>query len=76
MQIYTGNPSLIEILAYTGFDFYMLDIENYLVDVETMEPCIRAADAAGITTLVRVIENNPGLIRQSIEAGAQRQHRK
>ncbi len=21
MQIYTGNPSMIEILAYTGFEF-------------------------------------------------------
>ena len=71
MQIYTGNPSMIEILAYTGFDFYMLDMEHSRVNVETMEHLIRAADAAGITTLVRVTENNPGLIRQSIEAGAQ-----
>jgi len=71
MQIYTGNPSLIEILAYTGFDFYMLDMEHSRVDVETMEHCIRAADAAGITTVVRVAENNQSLIEQSIEAGAQ-----
>ena len=71
MQIYTGNPSMIEILAYTGFEFYMLDMEHSRVNVETMEHCIRAADAAGITTVVRVAENNPSLIRQSIEAGAQ-----
>jgi len=30
-----------------------------------------AADAAGITTVIRVAENNPSLIRQSIESGAQ-----
>lgn len=71
MQIYTGDPSLIEILAYTGFDFYMLDMEHSRVNVETMEHCIRAADAAGITTVVRVAENNSSLIRQAIEAGAQ-----
>jgi 2-keto-3-deoxy-L-rhamnonate aldolase RhmA len=70
MQVYTGNPSIIEILAYTGFDFYMLDMEHSRINVETMEHCIRAADAAGITTLVRVAENDPGLIRQSIESGA------
>ena len=70
MQVYTGNPSIIEILAYAGFDFYMLDMEHSRVNVETMEHCIRAADAAGITTLVRVAENDPGLIRQSIESGA------
>ena len=71
MQVYTGNPSIIEILAYTGFDFYMLDMEHSRVNPETMEHCIRAADAAGITTIVRVIDNDPGLIRQAIESGAQ-----
>jgi 2-keto-3-deoxy-L-rhamnonate aldolase RhmA len=71
MQVYTGNPSIIEILAYTGFDFYMLDMEHSRVNPETMDHCIRAADAAGITTLVRVTENDPSLIRSAIEAGAQ-----
>jgi 2-keto-3-deoxy-L-rhamnonate aldolase RhmA len=71
MQVYTGNPSIIEILAYTGFDFYMLDMEHSRVNPETMEHCIRAADAAGITTIVRVAYNDPVLIRQSIESGAQ-----
>jgi 2-keto-3-deoxy-L-rhamnonate aldolase RhmA len=71
IQVSIPSPSVIEILAYTGFDFYMLDMEHTQVNVETMEHCIRAADAAGITTIVRVAENNPNLIRQSIEAGAQ-----
>jgi 2-keto-3-deoxy-L-rhamnonate aldolase RhmA len=71
MQVYTGNPGIIEILAYTGFDYYMLDMEHSRVNPETMEHCIRAADAAGITTVVRVTENNPSLIRHAIEAGAQ-----
>ena len=71
MQVYTGHPSLIEILAYTGFDFYMLDMEHSRINDETMEHCIRAADAAGITTVIRVEENNPSRIRHSIEGGAQ-----
>lgn len=71
MQIYTGDPSFIEILGLTGFDFYMLDMEHARVNVETMEHCIRAADSVGITTVVRVAHNDPSLIRQSIEAGAQ-----
>ncbi len=71
MEINTGNPSIIEILAYTGFDFYMLDMEHTRLNRETMEHCVRAADAAGITTLVRVTENDPGLIRHAQEAGAQ-----
>ena len=28
MEINTGNPSIIELLVYTGFDFYMLDMEH------------------------------------------------
>jgi len=71
MEINTGNPSIIEILAYTGFDFYMLDMEHTRLNRETMEHCVRAADAAGITTLVRVTQNDPGLIRHTQEAGAQ-----
>ena len=71
MEVNTGNPGLIEILAYAGFDFYMLDMEHTRLDRETMEHCVRAADAAGITTLVRVTQNDPGLIRHVQEAGAQ-----
>ena len=68
MEINTGNPSIIEILAYTGFDFYMLDMEHTRITRETMENCIRTADAAGITTIVRVTQNDPGLIRHAQEA--------
>jgi len=71
MEVNTGNPSIIEILGYTGFDFYMLDMEHTRINRETMEHCIRAADTAGITTIVRVTENEPGLIRHAQEAGAQ-----
>jgi 2-keto-3-deoxy-L-rhamnonate aldolase RhmA len=71
MEINTGDTSLIEILAYTGFDFLMLDMEHSRLNIETMDHCIRAADAAGITTIVRIIENSASLIRQAQEAGAQ-----
>ena len=71
MEVNTGNPGIIEILAYTGFDFYMLDMEHTRLNPETMENCIRAADAAGITTIVRVPENNSTFIRHAQEAGAQ-----
>ena len=71
MEVNTGNSSIIEILAYTGFDFYMLDMEHTRINRETMEHCVRAADAAGITTLVRMTQNDPGLIRHVQEAGAQ-----
>lgn len=71
MEVYTSNPSLIEILGYTGFDFYKLDMEHTRINPETMEHCIRAADAVGITTLVKVPDQNPTTIMHAVEAGAQ-----
>lgn len=71
LELYTGNPSLVEIMAYAGFDFYMLDMEHAAVDIDTMRHCIRAADAAGITTITRVAENNPALISRAVEEGSQ-----
>ncbi len=49
MQIYSGDLSFIETPGYTGVDFYTLDMEHSRVDVEMMEQCIRAADAASLT---------------------------
>lgn len=71
VELYTYSPSIIELLAYADFDFYMLDMEHTRVNVETMDHCIRAADAAGITTVVRVAKNDSALIQQSIDSGAQ-----
>ena len=71
MQMFTHDPDLIEIVGYTGFDFVMIDMEHSRVNPETMVNCIRAAEASGLSPLIRVAENNPSLIRYSIEAGAQ-----
>jgi 2-keto-3-deoxy-L-rhamnonate aldolase RhmA len=71
MEVNTGDPTIIEILAYTGFDFIMLDTEHSRLNPETVENCIRAADAAGMTTIVRVPENSATFIRHAQEAGAQ-----
>ena len=71
IELYSGSESLIEIMAYTGFDFYMLDMEHAPVTIDKMRSCIRAADAAGITTIARVAENNYALIARVVEEGAQ-----
>jgi 4-hydroxy-2-oxoheptanedioate aldolase len=71
MQMYTHSPELIEIAGYTGFDFVMIDMEHSRVNPETMVHCIRAAEASGLTPMVRVTENNLGHIRAAVESGAQ-----
>lgn len=42
------------------------------VNDESMVHCIRAAEVTGINPLIGVQQNDPGLFRQSVEAGAQR----
>jgi len=51
------DPAVPEILALAGFDFFVLDTEHVAVDREQLTNIVRAADAAGITPLVRVREN-------------------
>ena len=43
----------IEVLASLGFDFVLLDAEHFMKNPETIEHLIVAAEAAGITPLVR-----------------------
>ena len=69
--MFTYSPELIEIVGYAGFDFVMIDMEHSRVNIETMVHCIRAAEVSGLTPLVRVTENDPGLIRSALESGAQ-----
>jgi 2-keto-3-deoxy-L-rhamnonate aldolase RhmA len=71
MQMYTHCADLIEIVGYAGFDFVKIDMEHSRVNPETMVNCIRAAEASGLTSLIRVPENNPAVIRAAVESGAQ-----
>ena len=70
MQMYSHDPDLIEIVGYAGFDYVKIDMEHSRVNPETMVMLIRTAEAAGLTPLVRVGENNRLLIRSCVESGA------
>jgi 4-hydroxy-2-oxoheptanedioate aldolase len=68
---FTAAPSLIEIAAEVGFDFIMLDTEHAPISLEQAYGLVRVCDAAGISPLVRVSENNPKLILKALESGAE-----
>jgi 2-keto-3-deoxy-L-rhamnonate aldolase RhmA len=71
MQCFTGSPALIEVLGFSGFDFVMLDSEHCGLDPRAMEPLVRAADYAGLITLVRVpTAGDEVSIHRAFEAGA------
>ena len=56
--IFNGLPSaaIVEMCAYAGFDFIVIDNEHGSADFETTENMLRAARASGIVPVVRCLE--------------------
>jgi 4-hydroxy-2-oxoheptanedioate aldolase len=70
--IVSSSPANIEISGYLGYDFVLIDSEHAPVSPfgTEMENLIRAAYAADITPLVRVINNDRSQIRKVLDFGA------
>jgi len=64
------DPATVEIIGYAGFDFVIIDIEHEPISIETAQNLVRVAEAAGITPVIRVTENNPSLILRALDIGA------
>ncbi|PKR53743.1 HpcH/HpaI aldolase family protein [Thalassospira marina] len=64
------SPSAVELVGEAGFDFVIIDTEHVLVNPETLENMIRAADAVGLTALVRVPDEDAKFILRVLDAGA------
>ncbi|GAA5236689.1 HpcH/HpaI aldolase family protein [Verticiella sediminum] len=69
MQV--ASPELIEMAGAAGFDFVWIDCEHGAFHLETAVHMLRAADAVGLTALVRVPDQTPSLIMRVLDAGAQ-----
>jgi 4-hydroxy-2-oxoheptanedioate aldolase len=67
----TPAPVVVEMVGCAGFDFVIIDSEHTLVNPETLENMVRAAEVVGLTALVRVPDSSPGSILQALDAGAQ-----
>jgi 4-hydroxy-2-oxoheptanedioate aldolase len=68
----TLNSSLVvELVGEAGWDCILIDQQHGLGGHDAMVNCLTAAKAAGMPVLVRVADNNPGLIGRALDAGAQ-----
>lgn len=65
------DPTIVEIAALSNFDFIIIDMEHGPFSIEYAQNMIRAAEARGITPVVRVTENNETLILRLLDIGAQ-----
>jgi 4-hydroxy-2-oxoheptanedioate aldolase len=59
-----------EILAKCGFDWVLVDMQHGCMDYQTAVEMIRAIDLAGVTPIVRVPWNEPGIVGRMLDAGA------
>jgi 4-hydroxy-2-oxoheptanedioate aldolase len=64
------SSAVVEMCAHAGFDFVILDREHGAAGTETIEHHVRAADAAGIPSIVRVPGRAPEHALHALDAGA------
>jgi 4-hydroxy-2-oxoheptanedioate aldolase len=65
------DPAVVELAALAGFDFVIIDMEHGPYSIETVQQMLRAAEAKGITPVVRVTENSETSILRVLDIGAQ-----
>jgi 4-hydroxy-2-oxoheptanedioate aldolase len=69
LYVAVPSPMMVELAGYAGFDFVRIDVCHSAVDLPTIADMIRAAEASGVTPMVRV-DYDPHLIAKVLEAGA------
>jgi len=61
------SPAIVEMCAFAGFDFLVIDNEHGSAGIETTEHMLRAARATNLPTLVRCLEHD---IARTLDMGA------
>lgn len=64
------SPQIVEMLAHAGFDWVLIDREHGTIGLETAELMIMAAEASGITPIVRPPSNASAEITAAMDRGA------
>lgn len=62
-----ASPAIVEMCAFAGFDFLVIDNEHGSASIETTEHLLRAARASNLPTLVRCLEHD---IARTLDLGA------
>lgn len=65
-----NHQSVVEIMATAGFEWLCIDIEHSAISISDVLNLIGHIQGNGMQALVRVNENNPVIIKQVMDAGA------
>ncbi len=68
--IQLDSPELVEMEGRAGYDFVWLDSEHGSFHIEGIVQMLRAADAVGITPLVKLPNDDPNFLMRVLDAGA------
>lgn len=64
------EPGIVEIMAKSGFEWLVVDMEHGSISIETLPNLFRATEKSGCIPFVRLSENNATAIKQVLDAGA------
>ncbi|MFD5826612.1 HpcH/HpaI aldolase/citrate lyase family protein [Lentzea sp. NPDC060358] len=64
------SPDLVEIVGQAGVDYVWIDAEHGSLSLAEIRELIRAADAAGVDSIVRVADHEPTFIQRVLDLGA------
>lgn len=65
-----SDPAVAEIMSKLGFEWLVVDMEHSGLSFNQAQEIIRVIDLCNVTPLVRVMENNPELIKRFMDMGA------
>lgn len=71
LSVMIPSPQVVESAAGLGFDWVLIDCEHGTIGLETMELMVMAAEASGVTPIVRPRTNAAADILQAMDRGAQ-----
>ena len=57
-----ADPQIVEIIGVAGYDAAFIDMEHTIFDLGLVSEMIRAADLAGVTSMIRIPGNDEHLI--------------
>jgi len=71
LSVMIPSPQIVESAAGMGFDWVLIDCEHGTVGIESMELMVMAAEASGVTPIVRPRTHSAEDILQAMDRGAQ-----
>lgn len=70
LAVQLPSPEIVEIAGHIGLDYAWLDAEHGSLDLSELRNLIRAADAVGMDSIVRVADHQPSFIQRVLDLGA------